>query len=161
MWDTWCFHRDGTWYLYFLASNDWQQWDGFAVATSTNGVHWLMQGPPIRKRDNCIWLGTGSTWASPRHDRDGKFQCNFSEQPQREAQHIYFAESEDLIHWKRCDIEFRQDPRWYHEDGRWDCIYTIPRPGGGLYGYWTAVLTLVPVPYYLARRRRVAAGKHP
>jgi hypothetical protein len=26
---------------------------------------------------------------------------------------------------------------------------------------WTAVLALVPVPYYLARRRRVAAGKHP
>ena len=23
-------------------------------------------------------------------------------------------------------------------NGRWDCIYTIPRPGGGLYGYWTA-----------------------
>jgi hypothetical protein len=23
-------------------------------------------------------------------------------------------------------------------DGRWDCIYVIPRPGGGLYGYWTA-----------------------
>jgi hypothetical protein len=31
-----------------------------------------------------------------------------------------------------------QDERWYQPQGRWDCIYTIPRPGGGLYGYWTA-----------------------
>jgi hypothetical protein len=138
MWDTWCFHHDDTWYLYFLTSNDWKNWDGVAVCTSKDGVHWEFQGQPIRKRDNCVWLGTGSTWKSPSFAKDGKFQCNFSEQPNGEAQHIYFAESTDLIHWKRRDIEFRQDPRWYQEDGRWDCIYTIPRPGGGFYGYWTA-----------------------
>jgi hypothetical protein len=33
---------------------------------------------------------------------------------------------------------FKQDTRWYKEKGRWDCIGTIARPGGGLYGFWTA-----------------------
>jgi hypothetical protein len=138
LWDTWCFHRSDTWYLYFLASNDWRVWDAVGVAASKDGVHWQMQGQPIRKRDDCVRLGTGSTWKSPHFARDGKFQCNFSEQPKGEPQHIYFAESKDLLHWQRCDVEFRQDQRWYEEKGRWDCIYTMPRPGGGLYGYWTA-----------------------
>jgi hypothetical protein len=31
-----------------------------------------------------------------------------------------------------------QDERWYKRTGRWDCIWTMPRPEGGLYGYWTA-----------------------
>ena len=30
------------------------------------------------------------------------------------------------------------DSRWYEPGGAWDCISAIPRPGGGLYGYWTA-----------------------
>jgi hypothetical protein len=138
MWDTWCFHQGSTWYLYYLISSDWREWDGVGVATSKDGVHWEVQGQPIRKREQCVWLGTGSTWLSPHHDQDSTFHCNFSEQPQGEAQHIYFAESTDLIHWRRSDVEFRQDARWYDEQGRWDCIYTIRRPGGGLYGYWTA-----------------------
>ena len=56
------------------------------------------------------------------------------------SQTIFFAESTDLLNWKRLpdEYEFKQDTRWYEPDGRWDCIYTIPRPGGGLYGYWTA-----------------------
>ncbi len=55
-------------------------------------------------------------------------------------QTIFFAESDDLIHWKRLGPEYKfvQDERWYAPLGRWDCIWTIPRPDGGLYGYWTA-----------------------
>jgi hypothetical protein len=138
LWDTWCFQKGDTWYLYFLTATTWDRWDGVAVCTSKDGVHWSKETQVIRKRDNCVWLGTGSTWKSPNFDKDGKFFCNFSEQPQGESQHIYFAESTDLLNWKRLDIEFRQDPRYYKEKGRWDCIYTIPKLGGGLYGYWTA-----------------------
>jgi hypothetical protein len=61
------------------------------------------------------------------------------------SQLIRFAESTDLIHWQRlgADCDFRADPRWYQtwpefKTARWDCIYTVARPGGGLYGYWTA-----------------------
>jgi hypothetical protein len=72
-----------------------------------------------------------------------KFFLNFSEW-RGEQQTIFFAESADLVQWRRLDdqLEFKPDPQWYrvNEGGnsRWDCIYTIPRAGGGLYGYWTA-----------------------
>lgn len=64
---------------------------------------------------------------------------NFSEW-KGPRQTIYFAASKDLVHWTRLgnEYEFVQAERWYERNGRWDCIWTIPRPGGGLYGYWTA-----------------------
>jgi hypothetical protein len=137
-WDTWVFHHDQTYYLYYLIASQWQGWDGFGVATSKDGVHWEERGTPVMKRDNVTWLGTGSTWKSPQFEKDMRFIVNFSEQPKGEAQHIYFAESRDLMKWDRLPVEFLQDPRWYEEKGRWDCIYPIPRPVGGFYGYWTA-----------------------
>lgn len=137
-WDTWVFYHDKTYYLYYLIASQWQGWDGFGVATSKDGVHWEEQGTPVMKRANASWLGTGSTWKSPQFEKDRRFIVNFSEQPKGEAQHIYFAESRDLIKWDRLLVEFRQDSRWYDEKGRWDCIYSIPRPTGGFYGYWTA-----------------------
>ncbi|MCY2990667.1 MAG: hypothetical protein NTY19_22730 [Planctomycetota bacterium] len=137
-WDTWVFYHDQTYYLYYLIGSQWQGWDGVGVATSKDGVHWEERGTPIMKRDNANWLGTGSTWRSPKFAKDGRFIVNFSEQPKGEAQHIYFAESRDLLKWDRLPIEFRQDARWYEEKGRWDCIYPVARPAGGFYGYWTA-----------------------
>ena len=84
-------------------------------------------------------MGTGSTWKSPNFDHDGKFLMNFSEW-KGQRQTIFFAESKDLIHWTRLgnEYEFVQDERWHGKDGRWDCIWTMARPGGGLLGYWTA-----------------------
>jgi hypothetical protein len=84
-------------------------------------------------------MGTGSTWKSPNFENGGKFFMNFSEW-KGPRQTIFFAESKDLVHWTRLgnEYEFVQDERWYEKNGRWDCIWTIPRPGGGLYGYWTA-----------------------
>jgi hypothetical protein len=137
-WDTWVFYHDQTYYLYYLIASQWQGWDGFGVATSKDGVHWEEQGTPVLKRESVNWLGTGSTWKSPQFEKDRRFFVNFSEQPKGEAQRIYFAESRDLIKWDRLPIEFRQDPRWYEEKGRWDCIYPTPKTGGGFYGYWTA-----------------------
>ena len=140
MWDTWVFYYNGAYYLYYLVATEWDPWNGFSVATSTDGVHWKETGSFFLKSAAAVWQGTGSVWKSPSFHEDRKFQCNFSEEFRGAPQHIYFAESTDLIHWTRLDKshEFRQDTRWYEEKGRWDCIYTIPRPGGGLFGYWTA-----------------------
>jgi len=46
---------------------------------------------------------------------------------------LYKAQSNDLMHWTKCGPvqEFVQDERCYEPKGRWDCIWTIPRPGGG------------------------------
>lgn len=141
MWDTWLYLHEGKYYLYYLA-NCRAQWDNVSLATSPDGVHWTEHGPILAKRDDAVWMGTGSTWKSPRQG-DGRFFLNFSEW-RGQQQTIFFAESADLVHWKRLgdELEFKPDPRWYNVDqgnqSRWDCIYTIPRPGGGLYGYWTA-----------------------
>lgn len=136
MWDTWLYFRDGTYYLYYLA-NDGSRWDNISMATSTNGIHWHERGRILSKAEGVTWMGTGSTWKSPNFENDGKFFMNFSEW-RGPRQTIFFAESTDLLHWTRLGDESEQDTRWYEPNGRWDCIWTIPRPGGGLYGYWTA-----------------------
>ena len=138
MWDTWLYLHDGTYYLYYLA-NKGRRWDNISMATSKDGVHWLEVGRVLYKGPGVTWMGTGSTWKSPNYKTDGKFFMNFSEW-KGPRQTISFAESTDLLHWKRLgdELEFKQDERWYKPKGRWDCIWTIARPGGGLYGYWTA-----------------------
>jgi len=138
MWDTWLFHHGGTHYLYCLAKSR-GQWDNISLATAPDGVHWTEQGRILGKGEGVTWMGTGSTWQSPAFAKDGKFFMNFSEW-RGPRQTIFFAASNDLVHWQRLgnECEFVQDERWYEKNGRWDCIWTIPRPGGGLYGYWTA-----------------------
>jgi hypothetical protein len=138
MWDTWLYYHAGKYYLYYLA-NHGPAWDNISMATSPDGVHWTEHGRVLVKGAGTQWMGTGSTWKSPNYARDGRFFLNFSEW-RGARQTIFFAESTDLLNWKRLDgkFEFKQDTRWYEENGRWDCIWTIPRPGGGLFGYWTA-----------------------
>lgn len=138
MWDTWLYHQDGTHYLYTLGRSH-GQWDNIALATSRDGVHWQELGSVLRKGRGVTWMGTGSTWRAPLASAPGPYQMNFSEW-KGPRQTIFFASSPDLVHWTRLgnDLEFVQDERWYERNGRWDCIWTLPRPGGGLYGYWTA-----------------------
>jgi len=139
MWDTWLYLHEGTYYLYYLAKSG-ARWDNISMATSPDGVHWKEVGRVLFKEPDVTWMGTGSTWKSPNYKKDGKFFMNFSWWI-GPRQTIFFAESTDLVHWNRLDrkkYEFKQDTRWYQPNGRWDCIYTIARPGGGLYGYWTA-----------------------
>ena len=142
MWDVWLHHHEDTYFLYYLANvgeNRWR-WDNISMATSLDGVHWTEKGPILKKTPGAKWMGTGSTWKSPTFDKDGKFYMNFSEEIGG-RQNIYFAESTDLLHWTRLkgeEYRFVQNEQWYEKNGRWDCIWTIPKPGGGLYGYWTA-----------------------
>ena len=138
MWDTWLYSHQGTNYLYYLA-NARGQWDNISMASSPDGVHWSEIGRVLSKGRGVTWMGTGSTWKSPQFKQTGKFFLNFSEW-KGPRQTIFFAESKDLVHWTRLgnEYEFVQDERWYDRNGRWDCIWVIPRPGGGLYGYWTA-----------------------
>lgn len=139
MWDTWLYLHNGKYYLYTLGTAGGNWWGNISMACSPDGVHWTEIGRVLAKGPG-MWMGTGSTWKSPDYKRDGRFIMNFSEAPMRPQQSIFFAESKDLVHWTRLgsQYEFVQDDRWYEKDGRWDSIWTMPRPGGGLYGYWTA-----------------------
>jgi len=101
-------------------------------------VHWTEQGDILRKGVGAIWMGSGSVWKSCNFTQDKKFIMSFSEwRGPGGQQSIFFADSTDLIHWQRLgnEYEFKQDSRWYRTDGYWDAIYTIPRDGGGRYGY--------------------------
>jgi len=139
MWDTWLYFHEGNYYLYYLANTRGRRWDNISMATSPDGVHWTEIGRVLTCSKGVTWMGSGSVYKSPNFDKDGKFFMNFSEW-KGPRQTIFFAESKDLIHWTRLgdEYEFVQDERWYEKNGRWDCIWTIPRPGGGLYGYWSA-----------------------
>ncbi len=145
MWDVWLYHHEGTYFLYYLANagvrvGRGQPWNNISLATSPDGVHWTEQGPILKKSEGATWIGTGSTWKSATFEEDGTFYMNFSEEI-GERQNIYFAESTDLRNWTRLEgkeYQFVQDERWYEKNGRWDCIWTIAKPGGGFYGYWTA-----------------------
>ena len=141
MWDTWAFCHEGVYHMYYLANSGDKGWDNISMASSTDGVYWQERGPILKRRAKSIWMGTGSAWKSPAFERDGRFLMNFSAaEGATRRQTIFFAESRDLVHWTRLgdECEFEQDQRWYEGEGRWDCIFTVPRPEGGLYGYWTA-----------------------
>jgi hypothetical protein len=137
MWDTWLYHNQGVHYLYYLHKTTGEVWDGISLAFSRDGVHFEEMGPIIHKRNDAEWLGSGSVWRA-----GGRFVMNFSES-RGGVQSIFFACSDDLIHWERLDYDTRSepDPRWYDDTrtGRWDCIWAIPKPeDDGYWGYLTA-----------------------
>ena len=145
MWDTWLYFHDKTFYLYYLANSAPDRlWDSISLACSKDGASWNKIGPVLRKDGEHVkWMGTGTTWETPRAGlKKGhkKFQLNYI-QFIGQKQTIFFAESDDLVHWEKCDIdtEFVQDERWYVPEGRWDTIHTFPNEeDGGLFGFWTA-----------------------
>jgi hypothetical protein len=111
-------------------------WNGITLATSKDGVHFAEVGPILKKKEDACWLGTGSIWQV-----DKRFIMNFSE-IRNGVQAVFFAESDDLVHWNRLGDEYRcdPDPRWYDNTptGRWDCITALPKPEGGFWGILTA-----------------------
>jgi len=147
-WDTWIFWNEGVYYLYYLAGA-MGHWDGFGLAVSMDGVNFTDHGQVLFASDEMtLYLGTGSVWRSPLCGEAEVFYCNYSEGRKcpdgSKEQRIFFAKSKDLRSWTKMDkiTEFVCDRRWYVSDdaegGRWDCIFTLPKPGGGLYGYFTA-----------------------
>ena len=132
MGDQWLYYHEGIHYLYHLYEQPAGKLYGVYLATSKDGVHFQEVGPVIEKQKDAEWLGSGAVWRA-----DGKFIMNFSES--RAHQSISFAESDDLIHWRRLGDEYRSnpDPRWY-EVNRWDCIWALPRAEGGFWGYLSA-----------------------
>ena len=144
LWDTWLYYHDGTHYLFYLHRSraGGGGYDGMSVATADDGVHFDDRGPIIHKAKDANWLGTGMVWRA-----GDQFMLNFSEE-RSGVQEIFFAESDDLLHWRRLpDEEYvcRSDPRWYAESPtftkqRWDCIWVLPRDDGpGYIGFLTAV----------------------
>ena len=155
IWDTWLYFHDGLYYMYYIAGPA-AHWDGHELAISEDGVHWKEHGVVVRPREGVTWIGTGHIWKSPDFDKSHKWIMNYSEGiasgrdwQAGDKQDIMFVTSTDLLHWRKVDEEYRfvQDARWYQEKGRWDCIDTVQRPDGRLYGYFTANPDRGKVPY--------------
>ena len=145
-WDTWLYYHAGIMYLYYLITEEGAR-AGFGLATSTDGVHWKDHGWVLHASEGMQrYLGTGSVWKDPDFARTGRFLCNYSEwrlEGKAFIQYIFFAWSDDLLHWHKYEElpAFGPDEVFYkhaEEDARWDCIWAVPRPEGGFYGYWTA-----------------------
>lgn len=145
-WDTWMYYANDTYYLYYLITET-SPGEGFGVAVSKDGVHFKDKGPQLTaSKDMVIYLGTGAVWPNPT-GKYPPYYCNYSEWRRENGsyvQTIHFAESNDLIHWKKRDDipAFRPDSsayRLYDRDGaRWDCIYPIKTKSGGYMGALTA-----------------------
>lgn len=144
MWDTWIIEHNSKYYLYTLTSSKGERrgWDSIELAVSDDLAHWREHGTILKARPNIDYMGSGYTWKV----EDG-FIMNFSECING-IQTIYFAESDDLINWRRLGDESacRPDPRWYQvekeqllPDPRWDCIWVMPRVNRkGFIGFLTA-----------------------
>ena len=152
-WDGWIYYHEGTYYLYYLISEHFAC-DGFAVATSQDGVHWQDHGWALRGSESMIrYCAFGSLWKDGHFAETGRFLCNYSEwhmDGQKNVQSLFFAWSKDLFHWHKFEEQtaFRIDERNYKriepnaqdpwQDPRWDGMCVVPRAEGGYYGYWTA-----------------------
>lgn len=148
MWDTWMYYHNKTFYLYYLNRDDPKYgnlYNGIALSVSKDGINWEEKGVVLSKSDKTTGVGTGSIWKSENLKTKGKFIMNFSESYKSDTedqQYIFFASSDDLVNWTRLEERFMPDSSFYklNEGGksRWDCIFSIPKSGGGRYGYWTA-----------------------
>jgi len=122
---------------------------GLNLATSEDGVHWKDHGLVIGYPTTVAAVDTSDIWSV--HDEHGtKFITSFCEWsgPSNQVKDYLswrakftFLESRDLMHWTRLSPKYdtHPDTRWYQPNERWSFMYTAPRPGGGLYGYWSAV----------------------
>ena len=152
MWDTWMYYHNNSFYLYYLNAKDTLQsgvgniiYDGIGLAISRDGVSWEEKGIVLSKSDSAKGMGTGSVWELKSKKGAEKYIMNFSESRGNDStgqQCIFFASSDNLVHWTRLEKRFIPDSSLYKInkglESRWDCIYSITKPGGGRYGYWTA-----------------------
>ena len=104
LWDTWLYYHDGRHYLFYLHRMHADgPYDGMSVATSDDGVHFADRGPIIHKAKDANWLGTGMVWRA-----GDRFMLNFSEE-RGGVQEIFFAESDDLLQWRRLPASVLRD----------------------------------------------------
>lgn len=145
LWDTWLVERDRVFYLFYIrigpeagkvgpAPKLGEGWDGISLATSTDLLHWDQRGPVLEKHPDAAWLGTGMI-----HRAGGRYVMNFSEERPAGEQVVSFAESSDLLTWKRMPESFdlRADESLYQRNPensadplpRWDSIgVVLPEP---------------------------------
>jgi hypothetical protein len=140
LWDTFILEHDSKFYLFYLSLTE-RAWDGYGLAISDDLIHWEDRGLILEADPDVIGMGSGSVWRA-----GDRWILNFSYGEQG-SQRIYFAESDDLLTWRKLpkDIICAPDPRWYECTGetsstnaRWDNIWSVPQEDGSFIGFVVA-----------------------
>jgi len=140
LWDTIILPHEGKFYLFYLQLRH-EPWDGYGLAVSDDMLHWEDRGTIFATEPGERGMGTGMVWRA-----GGRWMLNYSLGEQG-SQRIYFAESDDLLTWRRLpkDNVCAPDPRWYECTGdatsasaRWDTISVVPQDDGTFLGFLTA-----------------------
>ena len=126
LWDCWILYREGKYYLYHLSLRKEllgkSGWEGINLAISDDCVHWKEYGRVLEKSPEAEWIGTGMI-----QKIGDRYLMNFSEEKPKGTQRVYFAESKDLLHWKRIEGAVCQPDGVYYMDKPDDISNTIPR----------------------------------
>lgn len=160
---------EGGWLLNYLVKHHtprWEAWNAISSASSVDGAHFADLGVSLQQRcdccnascarDNWAQLGSSSVWPRLGTNRTewlmavgstpaappGAANCD----PNAPGCHgIYFHRSTDLVSWEpfgkmgaQGTPVFRPNASLYVNKGG-DCIAALPRPGGGYYGYFSAL----------------------
>lgn len=126
LWDCWILKHNDTFYMFHLSLSPERlgkgSWDGISLATSKDLTHWTEYGRVFEKRPEAEWIGTGMV-----QKIGDRFIMNFSEECPAGKQAIYFAESVDLVNWKRVEgVSCEPDGKYYMNKPT-DISNTIPR----------------------------------
>jgi len=137
LWDTFILPHEDRFFLFYLHLRK-AAWDGYGLAVSDDLLHWKDYGPVLTLDVEGGGMGTGMVWRA-----GDRWLMNYSYK-----QNIYFAESDDLIRWRKFPptLVSKPDPRWYEHDpnhqsgcSRWDTICVERDPSGnGFIGFVTA-----------------------
>src|SRR6185437_1419127 len=134
IWDPTVIYVNGKYYMFCMYGGD-----SVFMSMSTDGVHWQDYGVVLKSqgfKNNRVW----KQYVSKVGD---KFIMDFGAFTDQGTNNnpMRFYESSDLIHWEHLyDVPI--DPQFYHTDGRWDHMFTIPKDGKdstkGTWGYFVA-----------------------
>jgi len=147
LWDTWIVNDNNRYYLFYIrVSENGTRWDGISLAISDDLIHWHEHGTVLKKDDDAIWLGTGMVMKF--HDR---YVMNYSQEKPAGEQKVFFAESLDLISWKKIEnVVFEPDDIIYLKSNdkiadsypRWDSLGIVnplnPNRSKPYYAFFTS-----------------------
>jgi len=99
MWDTWLFHHEGTFHLFYLQSVG-GLWSRIGHATSSDLLKWKEEEPALLTGKSDEWdgeaFGTGMVFR-----KEDKFYMTYCAFKKGEPQKVGLAFSDDLYHWQK------------------------------------------------------------